>query len=51
MGEVGGEDDETGGGVGGGGMRGILCLIGMIALLARPLGAPLRLLAEVKSRG
>lgn len=33
MGEVGGEDNETSGGVGGGGMHGILCLIRLITLL------------------
>ena len=33
MGEDGGEYDETGGGVGGGGMCGIRCLIRLIALL------------------
>ena len=33
VGEDGGEDGETGGGVGGGGMRGIHCLIRLIALL------------------
>lgn len=33
MGEVGGEDGETGGGVGGGGMRRILCIIKLITLL------------------
>ena len=33
MGEVAGEDSETSGGVGGGGMCGILCFIRLIALL------------------
>lgn len=34
MGEDGGEDSETGDGVCGGGMHGILCLIRLIALLS-----------------
>jgi len=35
MGEDGGEDSEIGGGVGGDGMHGTLCLIKLIALLGK----------------
>lgn len=40
MGEDGGEDDETGDGVDGGGMSRILCLIKFIALLGKTFASP-----------
>ena len=41
MGEVRGEDGETGGGVGGAGMCGILCFIRLIPLLGKTLAISL----------
>jgi len=45
-----GEDGETGGGVGGGGMCRILCLVKLIALLGETFAISSSPLVEVKSR-